>query len=88
MIAVQVIAYISVASAFHHTVLRRAQSPTSSLDQEPERTSGCVSMDPFIGSTFSYGIDPYEFFVQCQEKVLHHAYTHRPESTSLRWPSG
>lgn len=24
---------------------------------------------PFLGSTISYGIDPYKFFVTCQEKV-------------------
>lgn len=24
---------------------------------------------PFIGSTVSYGIDPYEFFFACREKV-------------------
>ena len=24
---------------------------------------------PFIGSTISYGIDPYRFFFQCQKKV-------------------
>ena len=25
---------------------------------------------PFIGSTITYGIDPYEFFFSCQKKVL------------------
>lgn len=25
---------------------------------------------PFIGSTVTYGIDPYEFFFSCREKVL------------------
>lgn len=24
---------------------------------------------PFLGSTISYGIDPYKFFFDCQEKV-------------------
>jgi sterol 14alpha-demethylase len=24
---------------------------------------------PFLGSTISYGIDPYKFFFSCQEKV-------------------
>lgn len=24
---------------------------------------------PFIGSTISYGIDPYDFFFRCQKKV-------------------
>ena len=25
---------------------------------------------PFIGSTITYGIDPYKFFFSCREKVL------------------
>jgi hypothetical protein len=25
---------------------------------------------PFLGSTISYGIDPYKFFFSCQEKVI------------------
>lgn len=25
---------------------------------------------PFIGSTVTYGIDPYEFFFRCRQKVL------------------
>ncbi len=30
---------------------------------------------PFVGSTITYGMNPYEFFFSCREKVI--VYNHR-----------
>ncbi len=33
---------------------------------------------PFLGSTLSYGIDPYRFFFACRAKVCRPLLVHRP----------
>ena len=38
---------------------------------------------PFIGSTITYGIDPYKFFFSCREKVLHRCVRPRGKETKL-----
>jgi hypothetical protein len=40
---------------------------------------------PFIGSTITYGIDPYKFFFNCREQVgfCHHPRLHVPRATRL-----
>ena len=39
------------------------------LFKNPEEPPVVFHWVPFIGSTITYGIDPYKFFFSCREKV-------------------
>lgn len=41
---------------------------------------------PFIGSTVTYGIDPYEFFFSCREKVPECCRLRDKEMTLIQFP--
>lgn len=57
-----VLSFIVVAIVFNGLVQLLVKSPN-----EPPLVFHWV---PFIGSTITYGIDPYKFFFSCQKKVL------------------
>ena len=40
------------------------------LVKDPKEPPLVFHWVPFIGSTITYGIDPYKFFFSCREKVL------------------
>lgn len=41
---------------------------------------------PFIGSTVTYGIDPYSFFFSCREKVIECCVLRDKEPMLIRYP--
>ena len=45
------------------------------LSRNPNEPPVVLHFFPFIGSTISYGIDPYKFFFECRKKVSEDVYS-------------
>ena len=53
------------------------------LFKDPNEPPLVFHLVPFVGSTITYGIDPFKFFFSCREKVQSRALTREKRLTSF-----